>query len=95
MKSSEIYRRAARSIERSDAFSPGRPFTWRSACEAISDVCKGGQFIVCLDKFNAMFCPDSVNGRLAYYFGVGTYENQGARILALCFMAAISESEGD
>jgi hypothetical protein len=36
-----------------------------------------------------------VAGWREYYFGDGEPENQNARILALCFMAAIIESEGD
>jgi hypothetical protein len=92
MKSSEIYRKAARRIEHGEGYS------WRSACEAINDVCNNGmrgQFVRCMDSFNAIFCPDRVNGAREYYFGGGDPENQNARILALCFMAAISESEGD
>lgn len=88
MKSSEVYRKAALSIERDEWYS------WRSACEAISEV-GGACWTEYTDKFNDVFCPPGVTGWKAYYFGDGSPENQNARILALCFMAAISESEGD
>ncbi len=84
MKFSKIFRIAAKNIDsRKSAFY---------ACEAIDYVC-GSFNSPAREYFKDLYGKKS--GGMTGWYGVPLYDhNQSARVIALCFAAAIAESEG-
>jgi len=100
MKDSEIYRRAAELIDMGSE---------RFACNSIEIVCKftagcsWGETDAILDQFQNAMRPNRLplNHEAYGWYGkpvdarnAPITERQECRVLALCFMAAIAESEG-
>ena len=86
MKASEIYAKAAEELyERGNGWG---------ACEAISACLVRHIASPCTfrEDFEKLFVPKNPQ-RGAYWFGLFTDENHEARILSLCFMAAIAADE--
>lgn len=89
MKLSEIYRNAAKLIERNKtAF----------ACFAIDDACRGNRLLAKEPQleFSGLFRPIGKGANESWFRDAGSTpdERRNIRILALCFMVAIAESEG-
>jgi hypothetical protein len=87
MKSSEIYRKAAESL------ATGKSTTQWS-CWAVRYADNGSEFIASKreERYDRMFRPHPQCNAWGLMWGD---DKKDCRILALCFMAAISESEGD
>lgn len=87
MKRSEIYREAARRIEQSDEV--------RACCRVLSEIQPHADSGVCHacvthSAFEAYFGRNTQSG----FWWPLNEANRDARVLALCFMSAIAESEG-
>lgn len=91
MKASEVYREAAREMEMDGGFS----IRWKYSCLAIEEVqgaCESMTWTEASNRYRSVMGGPGVN--LQHRFEACEYPH-AVRILALCFMAAIAESEGD
>ena len=97
MKMSEVYRRAAEVIEEGgmlyacDAIGVAVGWFSPDGCNKPHPYRNKDLRNQALMYFAELFRPER---RSYYWFGPTTGENKKPRILALCFMAAIMESEG-
>lgn len=95
MKLSEIYREAAWRIE------GGHEKYGCIAIEGVAAVWDDGMIVnwshvdTAIASFSEYFRPENTYSRDPWFGRACTANQQNRRILALCFMAAIAESEGE
>jgi len=100
MRPSDVYRKAALMMERYDGKGY---FSSPYACDKIGEACgwfngsnhselKRLEYVALRDRFTDLFSK-RISNPGDTFFGVPTARNQNARVLALCFMASIAESE--
>jgi phage terminase Nu1 subunit (DNA packaging protein) len=99
-KAAQIYRQAARHLEAAEDGTDVGDYYSPYACDRIGQACgwypradsPGAQkkFVELRNRFMSVFCEYEDNGQVL--FGRHEPENQDARIIALCLIAAMVEA---
>lgn len=92
MKDSQIYLRAAELCAIKHEVGSNNPDA--GCCDFICSAGGARGWALVDNEFEPLFKPEHTSRPLYWFGSLGPAENNKARVLALCFMAAIAESEG-